>query len=123
MKADLLDPEVVLKWVAEGLEEELLSTSSAKDYLCKVRDRATYLQVWIPGPAALHALARAQARIKLVARQDPKEATPMHEKCARDPPASLALRTRFLTATGLRDFGARENIAKGRRTKGGLSSR
>lgn len=109
VKIDLLDPQAVISWVVD----DLISMASAKDYLCTVRDRATYLQVWTPGPAAISALARAQARIKLVARQDPKKATPVPEKAVKNLSTPLALQARFLTATGLRDCGARDIIFRG----------
>jgi len=109
VKIDLLDPQAVISWVVD----DLISKASAKDYLCTVRDRATYLQVWTPGPAGISALARAQARIKLVAKQDPKKATPVPEKAVKNLTAPLALQARFLTATGLRDCGARDIIFRG----------
>lgn len=104
---DLIDPELILVWVTE----DLLEYQAAKDYLCTVRDRGSYLHIWLA--SADNILAKLQSRLRLVSKRDPAKAPPVPERIVATLPQPLQLQARFLTATGLRDSGAKSLIFSG----------
>jgi hypothetical protein len=104
---DLLDPELILVWITE----ELLEFQAAKDYLCTVRDRGSYLHIWLA--SADNILAKFQSRLRLVSKRDPSKASPVPERIVATLPTPLQLQARFLTATGVRDSGAKSLIFEG----------